>query len=109
MLQHVKQIGEGKFLTSEDPISLSLEYYQHHLDVSDESANNNNNNNNKSVENGVGAYKNNGQNLNGDAVNGDQKKDGEKRFLSCPAAVSMKHLQKFVRMKYALTADHRVS
>lgn len=36
-------------------------------------------------------------------------RDCDKRFLQCPAAVSMKHLQKFIRMKYGLTGDHRVS
>lgn len=38
-----------------------------------------------------------------------ENRDCDKRFLKCPAAVSMKHLQKFVRMKYGLTGDHRVS
>lgn len=31
-----------------------------------------------------------------------------RRYLQCPAAVSMKHLKKFIRMKYGLRSDHRV-
>lgn len=40
---------------------------------------------------------------------GRESKDCDKRYLQCPAAVSMKHLQKFIRMKFGLTGDHRVS
>lgn len=36
-------------------------------------------------------------------------KECDKRYLQCPPAVSMKHLQKFIRMKFGLTGDHRVS
>lgn len=32
-----------------------------------------------------------------------------KRFLQCPAAVRMSHLMKFLRMKFALSNEHRVS
>lgn len=53
-------------------------------------------------------------------VVGDLKTDGnsaddehllknDRRYLQCPAAVTMWHLQKFVRMKYGLTSEHRVS
>lgn len=35
--------------------------------------------------------------------------NNDRRYLQCPAAVTMSHLQKFVRMKYALTSEHRVS
>jgi len=31
-----------------------------------------------------------------------------RRYLQCPAAVSMKHLKKFIRMKYGLGSEHRV-
>lgn len=42
----------------------------------------------------------------------DNNKSGgcvDKRFLQCPAAVSMKHLQKFIRMKFALSQNHKVN
>jgi hypothetical protein len=42
------------------------------------------------------------------AKESEPKGEGEKRFLQCPAAVSMKHLQKFIRMKFALTQNHKV-
>lgn len=43
-------------------------------------------------------------------VEGDEVRGVEgKRFLKCPAAVSMQLLQKFVRMKFGLTLNHRVS
>lgn len=32
-----------------------------------------------------------------------------RRYLQCPAAVGMSHLKKFIRMKYGLTDEHRVS
>lgn len=40
---------------------------------------------------------------------GKENRDCDKRYLQCPAAVSMKHLQKFIRMKFGLTGDHRVT
>lgn len=43
------------------------------------------------------------------SVGNNSDRTGDKRFLQCPAAVTTKHLQKFIRMKYALTANHRVS
>ncbi|XP_018318412.1 protein suppressor 2 of zeste [Agrilus planipennis] len=41
---------------------------------------------------------------------GESDKDGrkDKRYLQCPAAVTMSILQKFVRMKYALSLEHKV-
>lgn len=32
-----------------------------------------------------------------------------RRYLQCPAAVTMSHLKKFLRMKYCLSHDHKVS
>lgn len=61
------ELSEGSYIyTSEDYISLSLEYY-------------NNNNNNET-----------------------------RRYLRCPAAVSILHLQKLIRAKYGLTKNHKV-
>ena len=31
-----------------------------------------------------------------------------RRFLQCPAAVTVAHLQKLIRAKYGLSAEHRV-
>nr|BAW19567.1 polycomb group RING finger protein 4 [Gnatocerus cornutus] len=108
---------KSKFFGPEDSISLSLEYYQHHLDkgdvskpttkqsdsdrvkVADKSASILNNNNNDSV----------GDKHKLSAKNDTDKSDkSDKRFLQCPAAVSMQHLQKFVRMKFALSPNHKV-
>lgn len=133
-------MGEkNQFLGPDDPISLSLEYYQVHLDDSDEiktrkpllqtttesntetskesdsdktrEQTNNNTNcadlNNK-VDSIVDKTENSSDNPNDLCVEKDNK-DCDKRFLQCPAAVSMTHLQKFIRMKYGLTGDHRVS
>lgn len=33
---------------------------------------------------------------------------GHKRYLQCPAGVNVKHLTKFIRMKYGLSFHHRV-
>lgn len=43
----------------------------------------------------------------GDAAKAEEERN--KRFLQCPAAVTMGHIMKFLRMKYALTEGHRVS
>lgn len=151
-MQISKSVGErNQFLGQDDPISLSLEYYQVHLDTTDF---------NKQpipllhtfkldAESGESKQLENGETVNSDtalceqtssdsvdlnsetkseqcedkdtdqnvqSVNeddsqklGKENKDCDKRFLQCPAAVSMKHLQKFIRMKFGLTGDHRVS
>lgn len=38
-----------------------------------------------------------------------EKEPNPKRYLQCPAAVRMSHLKKFLRMKFALSNEHRVS
>ncbi|XP_064214442.1 polycomb group protein Psc isoform X2 [Tribolium castaneum] len=101
--------SKTQFFGPEDSISLSLEYYQVHLDKtpvegsksiksSDKSVSVLNNNNSEAVSD---KHK-----LNG-TKNGECK-SGDKRYLQCPAAVSMKHLQKFIRMKFALSQNHKV-
>ena len=30
------------------------------------------------------------------------------RYLKCPAAVTMRQLKKFIRMKYGLSSEHKV-
>ncbi|CAG9853546.1 unnamed protein product [Phyllotreta striolata] len=108
-----------RFINTEDLISLSLEYYQADLDeTGEEKKSNNRENNNRKLsyindtDEVVGAkITNDGDcNKNGDkdVTNDENGKNCDKRFLQCPAAVSMKHLQKFIRMKFGLTADHRV-
>ncbi|XP_044260353.1 polycomb group protein Psc-like [Tribolium madens] len=101
--------SKTQFFGPEDSISLSLEYYQIHLDKtpvdgtkpkSDKSVSVLNNNNSDTVSD---KHK-----LNG-TKNGEKEcKNGDKRYLQCPAAVSMKHLQKFIRMKFALSQNHKV-
>ncbi|CAH1155546.1 unnamed protein product [Phaedon cochleariae] len=127
-----KYVGDkALFLSPDDSVSLSLEYYQAHLDIDKQekapevlktpdnsevvknNANSTNSDNSQinSLEKNVEIIcdKNNKTSDKEDNVKKEQKsKDCDKRFLRCPAAVSMKHLQKFIRMKFGLTGDHRV-
>ncbi|CAH2004931.1 unnamed protein product [Acanthoscelides obtectus] len=105
-----------QFFSPEDSISLSLEYYQVHLDTADVK-------DKKGRECSVASHSDqqkqsataNSDCTDGDSVNKKltdsdsvQNQDCDKRYLQCPAAVSMKHLQKFIRMKFGLTVDHKV-
>nr|XP_023023446.1 uncharacterized protein LOC111511646 [Leptinotarsa decemlineata] len=130
-------IGDkAQFLSPDDSISLSLEYYQSHLDTTDKedkpsaarSSNINESelkqtdiseNSDKSKTDLTNEANKTSECVKDDVVTGSDKestvngekqtsRDCDKRFLQCPAAVSMKHLQKFVKMKYGLTGDHRV-
>ncbi|CAG9770220.1 unnamed protein product [Ceutorhynchus assimilis] len=90
-----------QYFNQDDSISLSLEYYQATLDTTDTK---------KCTSDQLNA-RNNGQcnnNINSDKSSSDKPRVCDKRYLQCPAGVNMKHLQKFVRMKYGLSADHRV-
>lgn len=109
-----------QFFSPEDSISLSLEYYQVHLDNSDKMEETskpivleNTETKTTNSDNGSGIT----NTTNSENVKNSEKDSGaenvnkncDKRFLQCPAGVSMKHLQKFIRMKFGLNADHRVS
>lgn len=97
------------FFNQDDLISLSLEYYQPHLDTTDVAKKDTGASEKPTCLNSDSAPpKNNGQTIS-DSDNFSDNTGCDKRFLQCPAGVNMKHLQKFVRMKYGLTADHRVS
>lgn len=121
-----------EFLSPDDMISLSLEYYQQHLDTSnqasktpdrrksdhednvDANANINNKNSAKNIDNIGGECKQTDSSSSSDNIQSDksdikEEKLRDRRYLNCPAAVSMKHLQKFIRKKYALTTEHKVS
>lgn len=100
LLQISSYVGDkNQFYSPEDSISLSLEYYQACLDKTEIV------NSTKKVT------------VISDKVNDDVKKTDcaenllkhDRRYLQCPAAVTMSHLQKFIRMKYGLTSEHRVS
>lgn len=125
-----------QYFSQDDLVSLSLEYYQAHLDhtnavsktsAKSESADNKSQLNN--TENGLTKTtsnisvekqsdltcdssqtnaKNNGK-VSGNISTDSVPKECDIRYLRCPAGINMKHLQKFLRMKYGLTADHRVS
>lgn len=98
------------FFNQDDLISLSLEYYQPHLDTTDAAKKDTGASVEPTCLNSDSVPpKNNGQIIISDSDNLSDNTGCDKRFLQCPAGVNMKHLQKFVRMKYGLTADHRVS
>lgn len=147
-MQIEQYVGDkAQFLSPDDSISLSLEFYQIFLDKTSASENKHrpaiftgnsesehklktvnestlknsdlNNLSSAAVKSDASCEQENSE-LNKNKINVvedtnacsvDQKenKNCDKRFLQCPAAVSMRHLQKFVRMKYGLTVDHRVS
>ncbi|XP_044762703.1 protein suppressor 2 of zeste-like isoform X2 [Coccinella septempunctata] len=141
-------VGEKlDFFSTEDMISLSIEYYQSHLDDTPVDGNehavkntvlNGDDGKTKDVKSAGkddSEIRDATQVVNSEKVDlaevkteeesdsavkseptGDGK-DGEpseehrmdgKRYLKCPAAVSMQLLQKFVRMKFGLTLNHRV-
>lgn len=148
-MQISRCVGDrNQFLGQDDPISLSLEYYQVHLDTTDVNQKptpptqtflTSGESESESVEIGEGPNsekvtqpENSDSAHSNSEINGEQCRDNEavnfakckendshsvetdskdcdKRYLQCPAAVSMKHLQKFIRMKFGLTGDHRVS
>nr|XP_022908864.1 polycomb group protein Psc-like isoform X1 [Onthophagus taurus] len=83
---------ENPFLSPDDSISLSLEYYQRELDTTP-------------IENGTKTNVCGGANIKS-IKNSGVKCD--RRYLQCPAAVQMTHLQKFIRMKFGLKDDHKV-
>ncbi|KAF5300722.1 hypothetical protein FQR65_LT09118 [Abscondita terminalis] len=137
---------QNQYLSPDDAISLSLEYYKPHLDTiknspsdtkstnyqdstkqSDEKSTSDlNNSANLSAEktrdcdsNGVDDDNNKikecpvalSTSANDTSESFDEfsdKKKCDRRYLQCPAAVTMSLLQKFLRMKYALSAEHRV-
>lgn len=93
-LQISKYVGDKtQFFSPDDSISLSLEYYQLHLDTTPLKTR-------TGIESALTK-----------CDTDDKCADGEneKRFLQCPAAVSITLLQKFIRMKYGLTNGHKVS
>lgn len=120
---------KAQFFSPEDLISLSLEYYQARLDTTDvdskcdrldaapapgdsDGSSGDRKPNVKTEKEDLTADgdSDGGRATIGGAENGDGDGNScEKRFLQCPAAVSMRHLQKFIRMKFGLTGDHRVS
>ncbi|KAF7264998.1 hypothetical protein GWI33_021757, partial [Rhynchophorus ferrugineus] len=120
----------NQYFSAEDLISLSIEYYQSHLDNSDVESktkpvfgelmvqktdvksDDNVSTSVRNEDNGcttkdAGLDDNEQSNVNS---NGQITNDviGDKRYLQCPAGVNMKHLQKFMRKKHGLTDDHRV-
>ncbi|KAK4877969.1 hypothetical protein RN001_010475 [Aquatica leii] len=139
---------QNQYLSPDDAISLSLEYYKPHLDTtqnspsdtkstnyqdstkqSDEKSTSDlNNSANLSAEktrdcdnNNVGVENDSDNkniqcpllltNVTSASESFDEfsdKKKCDRRYLQCPAAVTMSLLQKFLRMKNALSAEHRV-
>ncbi|KAJ8970884.1 hypothetical protein NQ317_010793 [Molorchus minor] len=108
-----------QFFSPDDTISLSLEYYQSYLDAADLNERRTSStqpfssptrtidvSDSDSTKN---SDKTDANSADGEREDGEREdKDCDKRFLQCPAAVTMKHLQKFIRMKFGLTGDHRV-
>ncbi|VEN47616.1 unnamed protein product [Callosobruchus maculatus] len=115
-----------QFFSPEDSISLSLEYYQTHLDTTDvkdrrrhvecpvasDSSDTYKQKVTANFENDTGCKEDSSVQISKKLTDSDTQKEGnhdcDKRYLQCPAAVSMKHLQKFIRMKFGLTIDHKV-
>ncbi|PSN53259.1 hypothetical protein C0J52_04913 [Blattella germanica] len=74
---------DPSFFSSEDSISLSLEYYD--SDETDDE-----------------------EDSETPAEKETEKRKPHLRYLKCPAAVTMRQLKKFIRMKYGLSSEHRV-
>ncbi|GJQ77941.1 hypothetical protein Trydic_g2302 [Trypoxylus dichotomus] len=125
----VHTIGdENQFLSPDDSISLSLEFYQQNLDTTqsqkamdrrksdskDNSANNSDLsevNSDKIIDAKVSDKTDDVDKSECDKSDSKPKEEQklrDRRYLQCPAAVSMTHLQKFIRMKYALSSEHKV-
>lgn len=121
---------QNQYFGPDDSISLSLEYYQHHLDstgeepaksLKQEAGSDEEEPKKKSTE--TSTIKPNLLSTLSNCSNSDDKdakvpcdiefsvkdeRGRDRRYLQCPAAVSMSHLQKFLRMKYALSLEHKV-
>ncbi|XP_065171086.1 LOW QUALITY PROTEIN: polycomb group protein Psc-like [Atheta coriaria] len=102
LLQSDGPSGRDTFFSPEDPISLSLEFYQLHLDDTKE-LDHKLSMVCKRTRPEVDLIK-----KESDCDKSEKKVKADRRYLQCPAAVSMSHLQKFLRMKYALSSEHRV-
>ncbi|KAK9702390.1 Zinc finger, C3HC4 type (RING finger) [Popillia japonica] len=113
---------ENQFLSPDDSISLSLEYYQQNLDTTSSSPKKTEDRSTKSDSISVGDSVKRDRNVddklevsddkvqsdkNDSKPNKDEQRLRDRRYLQCPAAVSMTHLQKFIRMKYALSSEHK--
>lgn len=115
----------NQYFSPDDSISLSLEYYQHHLDTTSEKVDkteteqllltikeskcdgkNENDIDKSAIDDNIKEVK-----CASEIVNASVKEERitDRRYLQCAAAVSMSHLQKFLRMKYALSPEHKVS
>ncbi|KRT85665.1 zinc finger protein [Oryctes borbonicus] len=118
---------ENQFLSPDDSISLSLEFYQQNLDTTQsqkamdrrklDSKDSDSNNfsavniSDRNVDNKESDKEDNidkSQCDKSDSKSKEEQKLRDRRYLQCPAAVSMTHLQKFIRMKYALLSEHKV-
>ena len=122
---HVNLSGDQQqFLSPDDSISLSLEYYQSHLDRTSEKRTPAKEDAEKGGED---AARNNGQRVGCDEKDSERvagetqgeksarvsdEKDSEpvdRRFLRCSAAVTVTHIQRFLLAKYTLSSEHKVS
>ncbi|KAI4454499.1 ring finger domain-containing polycomb group component [Holotrichia oblita] len=117
---------ENQFLSPDDSISLSLEYYQQNLDTSsspkktedrrisdskdysEDSVKSERNVENRESDQKLEVSDDKVQSDKSDSKSKDEQRLKDRRYLQCPAAVSMTHLQKFIRMKYALSSEHKV-
>ncbi|XP_071802857.1 polycomb complex protein BMI-1-A-like [Asterias amurensis] len=82
--------------TSDEMISLSLEYHQSRASTTRD----------KRQLNGDGNSHEMGTDINGNAISGE--KDIDARYLRCPAAVQVGHLKKFIRNKFGLPPGYKI-
>lgn len=122
LFQALSNIGDPNlFFSPDDSISLSLEYYQQKTEETESETNNSESTEKDNKSDEVNSAVSNETKdtvtkellpvtgtITGDS--GDTDNSGiYRRYLQCPAAVTMAHIMKFLRMKYALTEEHRVS
>lgn len=106
-LQISSYVGDNnQFYSPEDSISLSLEYYQAQLDTT--AVNSTTKVKNSDNKDGESEAKKD-VDVSGAGDSDEHLLKNDRRYLQCPAAVTMSHLQKFVRMKFGLTSEHKVS
>ncbi|KAG8236126.1 hypothetical protein J437_LFUL001615 [Ladona fulva] len=96
--------GGGSFFSAEDSISLSLEYYDSERAAAEEEDDDEEDDDEMDEENET---KRKTKTLVERSKDELEQIKVMRRYLKCPAAVTMLHLKKFIRMKYGIGEDNR--
>ncbi|CAG0905180.1 unnamed protein product, partial [Darwinula stevensoni] len=93
------EVVDGRYISPDEPVSLSIEYLEPHSEEKKEDETTAEaEDENKKEEDNTEDEEEEEESLNG----------SRRRYLRCPAALSIAQLKKFIRVKYGLQLDHPV-